>query len=42
MYHRKKRPEGIEVMIDGLSTPALVHGGGMIITGSDGQSVSIY
>ena len=41
MYHRKNRPSGVEIKIDGLDIPALIHRGGMILTGSDGQCVSI-
>lgn len=42
MYHRKELPQHTEVSIDGLSAPALIHNGGMIITGSDGQRVCCF
>lgn len=42
MYHRKVLPIGTEVKIDGLDTPALVHKTGMVLTASDGQTVSIF
>lgn len=41
MYHRKNLPEHTEVTIDGLDKPALLHSGGMILTGSDGQRINI-
>jgi len=41
MYHRKELPQHTEVSIDGLSAPALIHNGGMIITGSDGQMINV-
>ena len=39
MYHRKELPLHSEIHIDGLKQPALIHNGGIIITGSDGQRV---
>lgn len=35
-----KPPEGAPVTIEGLDTPAIVHGGGMTLTGTDGKMVS--
>lgn len=35
-----KPPEGAPVTIEGLDTPAIVHGGGMTVTGTDGKMVS--
>jgi len=42
MYHRKGLPEHTEVTVDGMAAPALVHNGGMILTGSDGQKVCFF
>ena len=35
-----KVPEGAPVTIVGLDTPAVVHSGGMTLTGTDGKMVS--
>jgi len=35
-----KPPEGAAVTIEGLDTPAIVHTGGMTLTGTDGKMVS--
>lgn len=35
-----KPPEGAPVTIEGLDIPAIVHGGGMTLTGTDGKMVS--
>lgn len=35
-----KPPEGAPVTIEGLDTPAIVHSGGMTLTGTDGKMVS--
>jgi len=39
--HRNKVPEGEEVLIEGLSTPAVVHKNGLVIQGSDGRTINI-
>lgn len=41
MYHRKELPECTEVNIEGMPGPALIHGGGMLLSGSDGQKVNV-
>ncbi len=35
-----KPPDGTAVTIEGLDTPAIVHSGGMTLTGTDGKMVS--
>lgn len=35
-----KAPDGTAVTIEGLDTPAIVHKGGMTLTGTDGKMVS--
>ena len=35
-----KPPDGSAVTIEGLEMPAIVHSGGMTLTGTDGKMVS--
>jgi len=38
----EKPPEGAPVTVEGLDTPAIVHSGGMTLTGTDYKMVSLY